>query len=33
MAVSHELIKLFIFFLSTITIAMVYRKFKPPIGS
>ncbi|MCK9423828.1 MAG: ABC transporter permease [Bacteroidales bacterium] len=33
MAVSHELVKLFIFFLCTIAIAIVYRKFKPPIGS
>jgi len=33
MAVSHELIKLFIFFLCTIAIALIYRKFKPPIGS
>jgi ABC-2 type transport system permease protein len=31
-AVSGELLKLFIFFLCTISIAILYRKFKPPIG-
>jgi len=33
MAVSHELIKLFIFFLCTVAIAITYRKITPPFGA